>query len=488
MLFVKRAESLDVLSFTLFDFLKNCSLLFSLGRTKWRDTHIQIIFLTSMLSLGIGASVGPEAAMGNIGGAIGTFLGQKKNFSDRRRAIAAFAGMAGAMGALFPSPILSVLLLHELSITSRPGDSRFNAAVTAPLASFVQGQEVNAQHDFMEQVCLAGIASSTAFAIFFGLAHKTFLDPSKLKFAVYDIGDYNVWHLAAAIPMGIASGIIGVITLVLVGLFRKIKYRISIRLRNRGIPMRIIKIIIPTLGGLLFGLIAVAFPLTLGDGASQLPKVVQHSYATETTIHLPNGTDVTKHIEATLTPSILIGTLFAKILAMAISLSFGMVGGNIFPCIFAGTCAGCSITLVYPTLPITLTVPCMMAAVPSAFAPIPFSLVGIVILSFVIDGQMTAPVFIATFMSYLTNCGFGVIQGILEQQNGLQGTMTNLRNNNNHSHYHNSNSKTNSPIDSFSYGLLGTGGNEIKGMNSSALKDVSEIIFAKGGSYIDDDN
>ena len=129
-----------------------------------------------------------------------------------------------------------------------------------------------------------------------------------------------------------------------------------------------------------------------------------------------------------------------------------------------------------------------MAAVPSAFAPIPFSLVGIVILSFVIDGQMTAPVFIATFMSYLTNCGFGVIQGILEQQNGLQGTMTNLRNNNNHSHYHNSNSKTNSPIDSFSYGLLGTGGNEIKGMNSSALKDVSEIIFAKGGSYIDDDN
>lgn len=59
-------------------------------------------------------SVGPEAAMGNMGGALGTLLGNVRDQSDRRKAISAFAGMAGAMGALFPSPVLAVLLLHEL--------------------------------------------------------------------------------------------------------------------------------------------------------------------------------------------------------------------------------------------------------------------------------------------------------------------------------------------------------------------------------------
>ena len=46
-----------------------------------------------MLSLGIGASVGPEAAMGNMGGALGTLLGDMRDQSDRRKAISAFAGM-----------------------------------------------------------------------------------------------------------------------------------------------------------------------------------------------------------------------------------------------------------------------------------------------------------------------------------------------------------------------------------------------------------
>jgi H+/Cl- antiporter ClcA len=160
--------------------------------------------------------------MGNLGGALGTLLGEKRKLSDRRRAISAFTGMAGAMGALFPSPILSVLLIHELSITSRPADTRFNAAVTTPLVSFVEGQEVNAQHDFMEQVCLSGIAASSAYAVFYGLAEKTFLTPMKLPFAMYALSDYQVWHLAAAIPLGIISGLIGIIALICIGLFRKV--------------------------------------------------------------------------------------------------------------------------------------------------------------------------------------------------------------------------------------------------------------------------
>jgi len=142
-------------------------------------SHAPLVFLTSCISLGLGASVGPEAAMGNAGGAIGSLLGDIRDQSDRRKAISAFCGMAGAMGALFPSPMLAVLLMHELSVTSRPGDSRFNAAVTAPIESFVDGAEDPslAQHDFMEQVTLGGIAATAGYAVFYGFAEYTFIDP-----------------------------------------------------------------------------------------------------------------------------------------------------------------------------------------------------------------------------------------------------------------------------------------------------------------------
>ena len=94
----------------------------------------------------------------------------------------------------------------------------------------------------------------------------------------------------------------------------------------------------------------------------------------------------------------LIGTLFGKVLSMAVCLGFGMVGGNIFPCIYAGTCAGLIVTRAFPDVPLSLAVPCMMSAVPASFAPIPFSLVGLVALVLVIDGKMAAPIFIATFV------------------------------------------------------------------------------------------
>lgn len=427
-----------------------------------------------MLSLGIGASVGPEAAMGNMGGALGTLLGDMRDQSDRRKAISAFAGMAGAMGALFPSPVLAVLLLHELSVTSRPGDPRFNAAVTSHVASFVEGAEDPkfAQHDYMEQNCLAGIAACAGFVVFYGLAPYTYLDPASVSVALYTFSDYHEWHLLAAVGLGVFAGVIGIVILVLLGLFRKVNKRVKERLTNRGVPKKFVTVLMPTIGGVILGLISVTWPLSMGDGAAQIPFVIKHGYSGEwpSGIHF-NSTDDTPYIACTsseyvecsnVTPKIsvanLVGTLFGKVLSMAVCLGFGMVGGNIFPCIYAGTCAGVLVTRLIPSCPFSLAVPCMMSAVPASFAPIPFSLVGLVALVLVIDGKMAAPVFIATFVSFMFNCGFGVVQGVLERPyKDLKGVMTKPRNNNNHS-------------------FIG-GKAKPNIMENSALMDVSEIIF-----------
>ena len=103
------------------------------------------------------------------------------------------------------------------------------------------------------------------------------------------------------------------------------------------------------------------------------------------------------------------------------SLGSGFVGGQIFPCIFIGASVGEVWSLAWPAWPRLLTVPCLMSAVPCAFAPIPFAMVGIVEMSFVLGGPMTAPVFVASFVAFLTNCGVGVVQRIAERS--IQGAV-----------------------------------------------------------------
>jgi len=72
--------------------------------------------LLSAISLGGGASLGPEQALGTIGGGFATFLSQSylSDFPlvDRQQVV--LCGMCAAFGALFPTPVLSVLIIYEL--------------------------------------------------------------------------------------------------------------------------------------------------------------------------------------------------------------------------------------------------------------------------------------------------------------------------------------------------------------------------------------
>ena len=53
-----------------------------------------------------------------------------------------------------------------------------------------------------------------------------------------------------------------------------------------------------------------------------------------------------------------------------------------------------------------------MVAVPGAFCPIPFTLVGIAVLVLVLGSQLAAMVFVSVFFAFVTLCGSGIIQRI----------------------------------------------------------------------------
>jgi hypothetical protein len=173
------------------------------------------------------------------------------------------------------------------------------------------------------------------------------------------------------------------------GIFRTVNQRMELRMGKTKATL-----IMPMVGGLLIGLIGVAFPLTFGDGSLQLRYVVGQGEEF--------GRDY------------LIATLFMKMIALGISLGFGFIGGQIFPIIFIGACAG-SVATIVSDVPIYVTVPCFMSAVPGAFCPIPFTLVGIVVLSLGLGNELTALVFTSTFCSFMTACGSGFLQRLVRK-------------------------------------------------------------------------
>ena len=123
------------------------------------------IVAVSTVSLIGGASLGPEKALGAMGGGAGSWLAQRRALGKEDSQVNTLAGFAGAYGGLFSSTVIVVLLILEVA---RPGGQRFTKALAAEI-----------------------VASSVSFGIYFAIAGAVFLDN-------YQVPTYTVRGLAAA--------------------------------------------------------------------------------------------------------------------------------------------------------------------------------------------------------------------------------------------------------------------------------------------------
>ena len=137
----------------------------------------------------------------------------------------------------------------------------------------------------------------------------------------------------------------------------------------------------PVLGGVIFGVVGVALPLTMFSGSDQLKTVL-------------NGA-------GTLGLGLLVATLIAKLLTFAVSQGSGFVGGPIFPSLFIGGTAGVIVHQVIPGVPLGLAFTCLLAAVPGALAPAPFSMVLMAAFLTQVGALQTAPILIAVVTAFL---------------------------------------------------------------------------------------
>jgi H+/Cl- antiporter ClcA len=296
------------------------------------------IVAVSAVSLIGGASLGPEKALGSMGGGAGSWATRRRGVDGEDRQVNTLAGFAGAYGGLFSSTVLVVMLILEVA---RPGGERLTKTLVGTI-----------------------VASSVSFGIYFAIAGAVFLDAYKMP--AYE---YEDWQLLA----GVAFGLLAAVIVTVLGVVVKLASRLFDRFRST--------IVRPMIGGAVFGLVGVALPLSMFTGSDQLETVISDA--------------------GTLGVGLLIALVIAKILTFAVCQASGFVGGPIFPALFIGGTAGIAVHEVFTSVPTGLAFTCLLAAVPGSLVMAPFSMVLLAAFLTQVGALQTAPILIAVVTAFL---------------------------------------------------------------------------------------
>ncbi len=110
------------------------------GRLRYKRIPIKTV--AASISIGAGASVGPEDPSVQIGANLGSFFGQVLRQSDDRTRTLVAAGTAGAIAAAFNAPIAGIFFALEL-IIGELGGGLFGSITLAAVISAVFTQAVS---------------------------------------------------------------------------------------------------------------------------------------------------------------------------------------------------------------------------------------------------------------------------------------------------------------------------------------------------------
>jgi CIC family chloride channel protein len=193
-----------------------------------------LVVLQTIMSSGVGASVGLEAGYTQIGSALGSRIG--RSFRVRRNDLRVLVGCgaAAAIGGAFNAPLTGAFYAFELVIGT------YSLATLAPVA----------------------VASMVAVGVMHGLSD----DPFELELLIpprIDTVDY-----LPILGLGILCALIGI------AIMRGVTLTEAL-FRRSGVPgwLR------PTIGGLAIGTLALVSPMVLSSGHGALVPVITTPYA-----------------------------------------------------------------------------------------------------------------------------------------------------------------------------------------------------------------
>ncbi|MGH3226128.1 MAG: chloride channel protein [Streptosporangiaceae bacterium] len=290
-----------------------------------------------------GASVGPEKVLSTMGGGAGSWIARRRRLGEEDSQVSTLAGMAGIFGGVFSSPVIVVMLILEVA---RPGGRRFTKSLAADIT-----------------------AGSVSFGIYFAIAGAVFLGS-------YQVPRYTFedWQLLAGIPLGLFAALVTILTTGFVMLASRLFSRLKIPAIAKT-----------ALGGMMFGIVGVALPLTMFSGGNQLASVLKGA--------------------GTLGLGLCIAVLIAKMFTCAVCQGSGFVGGPLFPALFIGGTAGVIVHQAIPGVPLGLAFACLLPAVLGSLVEAPFAMVLLAAFMTRVGMLQAPPILIAVVTAFLAVAG-----------------------------------------------------------------------------------
>ncbi len=295
--------------------------------------------LAAAVTIGSGGSAGREGPIVQIGSAIGSAFGQLLSVSARRLRTFVACGAAAGIAATFNAPIAGALFAAEVII----GD--FAVAQFSP-------------------VVIASVVATVISRHYIG------------DVPAFQVPEYHLVSPFEFIPytiLGILAGLIAV-------LFITTLYKSNDLSDNINIP----PYLKPALGGLIVGIIALAFPQVFGVGYESINDALW-------------GRDV-RWLLAVL--------ILAKIVATSATLGFGGSGGVFAPSLFVGAMLGSligkQVNLLYPEITADAGAYALvgMGAVVAGTTHAPISAI-LIIFELTNDYRIIAPLMVACIISVL---------------------------------------------------------------------------------------
>lgn len=254
------------------------------GRLRYRTAPLKA--LAAAVSIGSGASVGPEDPSVQIGASLGSFFGQMWRLSDERIRNLTAAGAAAAIAAAFNAPIAGVFFAIEIILGEIGGDA-LNMVLVAAVASSVLTQAV--------------VGSAPAFAI-----------------PAYSF--HSIWELPLYFVLGALAGVVA-------AFYIRLLYRLHDFFAAWHVP-RLLKM---ASAGLVVGMVGIFLPQIFGTGYETIGQILNRN-AFPLTFLL--ALLVAKMV---LTPVSLgggfVGGVFAPALFIGSTLggAFGLLAARLFP-------------------------------------------------------------------------------------------------------------------------------------------------------------
>jgi len=291
-------------------------------------SQVPLKTLAAALSLGSGASLGPEGPSVELGSNIGSILGQMLQFSSERIRLLIGAGGAAGLAAGFNAPIAGVFFALEVLLRDsyRTNKSSPNSDVSV--------------------VVIASVISALVSQISLG-------ERPAFSLPVYEVRSY--WELPIYLGLGVLASVVALMFASAVKQAKKFfagEWAIATFMQKLSLPVKLL------IGGLCVGIIALTFPEAIGIGYETVESILQ-----DTPFTIP-----------------LLGILLViKLLLTAISSASGFVGGLFAPSIFLGAVLGSLYGQAIASL--------LPASIPIAASPA-YALVG---MAAVLAGTVRAP-------------------------------------------------------------------------------------------------